>query len=87
MGQQVQQWLPNVENAAGNGNGNDDCGMNGLVEQFTKLRPLKFSRTKDPKQVESWIDELQKIFELLRCSEEEKVNLEVFQLGSISATS
>ncbi|XP_030442425.2 uncharacterized protein LOC115664665 [Syzygium oleosum] len=80
MGQQVQQRLPNAENVVGNGNGNGDRGMNGLVEQFLKLRPPKFSGTGDPEEAESWIDELQKIFELLRCSEEEKVNLALFQL-------
>ncbi|XP_030441577.2 uncharacterized protein LOC115663732 [Syzygium oleosum] len=57
LGQQVQQRLPNAENAAANGNGNGD-----------------------PEEAESWIDEIHKAFELLRCSEEEKVILATYQL-------
>ncbi|XP_030444133.1 uncharacterized protein LOC115666563 [Syzygium oleosum] len=54
--------------------------MHGLVEQFLKLRPPKFVGTGDPEEAESWIDELQKAFELLRCFEEEKVTLATYQL-------
>ncbi|XP_030470573.2 uncharacterized protein LOC115688788 [Syzygium oleosum] len=79
--QQAQQRLPIAENvAATNGNGNGDRTMHGLVEQFLKLRPPKFAGTGDPEEAESWIDELQKAFELLRCSEEDKVTLAAYQL-------
>ncbi|XP_030445358.1 uncharacterized protein LOC115667979 [Syzygium oleosum] len=60
--------MPNAENVAANGNGNENGGhtMHGLVEQFLKLQPPKFIETGDPEEAESWIDELQKAFELLR---------------------
>ncbi|XP_030473587.1 uncharacterized protein LOC115691150 [Syzygium oleosum] len=82
LGQQAQQRRPNAENAAsiGNGNGNGDRTMHGLVEQFLKLRPPKFAGIGDPEEAKSWIDELQKTFELSRCYEEEKVNLATYQL-------
>ncbi|XP_030445058.2 uncharacterized protein LOC115667637 [Syzygium oleosum] len=70
--------MPNAENVAANGNGGRT--MHGLVEQFLKLQPPKFIGTGDPEEAESWIDELQKAFELLRCSEEEKVTLAAYQL-------
>ncbi|XP_056158560.1 uncharacterized protein LOC115664831 [Syzygium oleosum] len=54
--------------------------MHGLVEQFLKLRPPKFAGMGDPEEAESWIDELHKAFELLRCSEKEKVTLATYQL-------
>ncbi|XP_056160301.1 uncharacterized protein LOC130135362 [Syzygium oleosum] len=80
MGTQVQQRLPNAENAMANGNGNGDRMMHGLVEQFPKLRPPKFVGTGDHEEAESWIDKLQKIFDMLKCSEEEKVTLAIYQL-------
>ncbi|XP_030453721.2 uncharacterized protein LOC115675261 [Syzygium oleosum] len=82
LGQQAQQRMPNAENVAANRNGNGNGGrtMHGLVEQFLKLQPPKFIGTGDPEEAESWIDELQKAFELLRCSEEEKVTLAAYQL-------
>ncbi|XP_056163670.1 uncharacterized protein LOC130137004 [Syzygium oleosum] len=54
--------------------------MHGLVEQFLKLRPPKFAGIEDSEEAESWIDELQKAFELLGCFEEEKVTLAAYQL-------
>ena len=54
--------------------------MHGLVEQFLKLIPSKFAETGGAKEAESCIDKLQKAFELLRYSKEDKVTLAAYQL-------
>ncbi|XP_030473593.1 uncharacterized protein LOC115691161 [Syzygium oleosum] len=63
---------------AGNGNGNRP--MHKLVEQFLKLKPPKFTGAGDPEAATVWIRELEKVFSLLRYSDEDKVTLAVYQL-------
>lgn len=50
------------------------------MEQFLKLNPSKFNGNGDPKVATLWVKELEKAFALLRCSEEDKVALVVYQL-------
>ncbi|KAL3752709.1 hypothetical protein ACJRO7_000157 [Eucalyptus globulus] len=52
----------------------------GLVEQFLKLKPLKFSGMGSPEEAEHWIDGIEQIFRLLDCSDAEKIVLIEYQL-------
>ncbi|XP_039169533.1 uncharacterized protein LOC120293829 [Eucalyptus grandis] len=54
--------------------------MQGLVEQFLKLKPSKFASLGDPSEAEVWIDEMEKSFTLLNCTDVEKVSLAKYQL-------
>ncbi|XP_030467291.1 uncharacterized protein LOC115686212 [Syzygium oleosum] len=69
---------------AGNGNGNPP--MHKLVDQFLKLKPPKFTGTGDLEATTLWIGELEKAFALLRCSDEDKVTLAVYQLQGNAST-
>ncbi|XP_010059634.1 uncharacterized protein LOC104447612 [Eucalyptus grandis] len=60
--------------------------MHKLVGQFLKLNPPRFSKVGDPEVVTLWIQELEKAFALLRCSEEDKVVLAVYQLQGNAST-
>ncbi|XP_010030867.2 uncharacterized protein LOC104420784 [Eucalyptus grandis] len=51
-----------------------------LVEQFLKLSPPKFTGTGDLEAASLWIQDLEKAFALLMCTEAEKVTLAVYQL-------
>ncbi|KAL3747393.1 hypothetical protein ACJRO7_016213 [Eucalyptus globulus] len=51
-----------------------------LVEQFLKLYPPRFTSVRDPKTASFWIQDLEKAFALLMCSEEKKVVPAVYQL-------
>ncbi|XP_056161853.1 uncharacterized protein LOC115688374 [Syzygium oleosum] len=51
-----------------------------LVEQFMKLKPPKFHGRDDPETAPRWVEELEKIFKVLGCTDEEKVTLAVYQL-------
>ncbi|KAL3741036.1 hypothetical protein ACJRO7_022195 [Eucalyptus globulus] len=52
----------------------------GLVEQFLKLKPPKFSGTGSPEEAEQWIDEMERIFRLLDYNDAEKITLAEYQL-------
>ncbi|KAL3730013.1 hypothetical protein ACJRO7_027076 [Eucalyptus globulus] len=60
--------------------------MHKLVEQFLKLKQPRFTGASDPEAVTFWIRELEKVFALLRCSEEDKVVLTVYQLQGNAST-
>lgn len=68
------------------GNGNGEWHMHKLMEQFLKLKPPKFTGVCDPEAATMWIRELEKVFALLRCSEEDKVTLAVYQLQGNAST-
>ena len=54
--------------------------MSKLVEQFLRLKPQRFNGRGDPEAAPRWVEELEKAFEVLGCTEEEKVTLAVYQL-------
>ncbi|XP_056176165.1 uncharacterized protein LOC130140553 [Syzygium oleosum] len=65
--------------AVANNNGNQGQGqvnvnrpMHQLVEQFMKLKPPKFSGKGDPEAAPRWVEELEKAFEVLECTDNEK---------------
>ncbi|XP_030460043.2 uncharacterized protein LOC115680382 [Syzygium oleosum] len=80
---QAAEAIVTVANGA-NGNhgnhGNRNRQMHQLVKQFLKLKPIKFEGKGDPEAATRWVEELEKAFELLGCTEEEKVTLAVYQL-------
>ncbi|XP_056158561.1 uncharacterized protein LOC130134843 [Syzygium oleosum] len=80
---QAAQATVTATNGANNGNngnnGNGNCQMHQLVEQFLKLKPTKFEGKGDPEAATHWVEELEKAFELLGCTEE-KVTLAMYQL-------
>ncbi|XP_030473775.1 uncharacterized protein LOC115691322 [Syzygium oleosum] len=51
-----------------------------LVEQFLKLKPTKFDGKGDVEVASLWVEELEKAFDVLGCTEEEKVTLAMYQL-------
>ncbi|XP_030443926.2 uncharacterized protein LOC115666323 [Syzygium oleosum] len=51
-----------------------------LVEQFLKLKPPKFNGKGDPEAAPRWVEELEKAFEVLGCTETERVTLAIYQL-------
>ena len=51
-----------------------------LVEQFLRLKPPKFNGKGNPEAAPRWMEELEKAFEVLGYTEEEKVTLAVYQL-------
>ena len=54
--------------------------MHKLAERFLKLKSPKFTGVGDPEAATLWIKELEKVFALLRCTDEDKVTLAVYQL-------
>ncbi|XP_056171755.1 uncharacterized protein LOC130139242 [Syzygium oleosum] len=54
--------------------------MHQLVEQFLKLKPPKFTGRGDPETAQRWVEELEKAFDLLGCTETEKITLAIYQL-------
>ncbi|XP_056172378.1 uncharacterized protein LOC130139447 [Syzygium oleosum] len=58
--------------------------MHQLVEHFLKLKPPKFTGKGDPEAAPRWIEELEKAFEVLGCTEQEKVTLAVYQMQEIA---
>ena len=54
--------------------------MSKLVEQFLKLKLPRFDGRGDTEDAPRWVEELKKAFEVLGCTEEEKVTSAVYQL-------
>ncbi|KAL3719948.1 hypothetical protein ACJRO7_004868 [Eucalyptus globulus] len=57
-----------------------------LVQHFLRLNPPTFTGAGDPEVAALWILELENAFELLLCTEAEKVILAAYQLRGIVAT-
>ncbi|XP_030517662.2 uncharacterized protein LOC115731165 [Rhodamnia argentea] len=57
-----------------------------MVEQFLKLKPPQFTGSGDPEAATQWIEGLEKVFNLLRCSNEDKVVPAVYQLEGNAST-
>ncbi|XP_056168688.1 uncharacterized protein LOC115664894 [Syzygium oleosum] len=53
-----------------------------LVEQFLKMKPPKFNGKGDPEAAPDWVEELEKTFEVLGCTDTEKLTLAAYQLQS-----
>lgn len=55
-------------------------GPNADMMDFLKLKPKEFSGSIDPKIVEHWVDEMDKIFALMQCTEVQKVRFATHML-------
>ena len=51
-----------------------------LVRQFQNLNPSSFMVATEPTMAETWIIKFEKIFKILKCSDQKKVELVVFML-------
>ncbi|XP_030443847.2 uncharacterized protein LOC115666213 [Syzygium oleosum] len=65
---------------AASSSGNGERRLQGLIEQFLKLKPPRFAGTKNPEETKSWIDEMEKIVNLLDCNDTDKIALAEYQL-------
>ncbi|XP_048138583.1 uncharacterized protein LOC125315988 [Rhodamnia argentea] len=74
LGDQAQQ--PQVGANAGGG----DRHLQRLVEQFPKLKPLKFTGLREPEEAEKLIKSMEKIFRLVNCNDVDRVALAKYQL-------
>ncbi|XP_057958743.1 uncharacterized protein LOC131151520 [Malania oleifera] len=52
------------------------------IDQFTQLKPLAFVASADPIRIENWIREIEKILDVLNCTEKQKVAFAMFKLTS-----
>ncbi|XP_030553205.2 uncharacterized protein LOC115757207 [Rhodamnia argentea] len=89
MGRQTQEQAAVITQAVAaavhgvnvnQGNDNENRQMHRLVEQFLKLKPAKFTTKGDSEVGPCWIEDLEKAFEVLGCTEEEKVTLARYRL-------
>ena len=55
-------------------------GSGDLHRNFRGMNPPQFAGTTDPDEAENWMQALDQIFEVMQCSDAEKVLLAVFQL-------
>ncbi|XP_030442515.1 uncharacterized protein LOC115664770 [Syzygium oleosum] len=54
--------------------------MSKLVEQFLKLKPPKFNGKGDPEAAPRWVEDLEKAFDMLGCTDTEMVTLAEYRL-------
>ena len=50
------------------------------IEQFKKLNPPSFKGTPNPTEAESWVMQMEKMFDVLKCTDEQRVSFETFIL-------
>ena len=56
-----------------------------VMNDFLNMRPPLYRGDPDPNSAEEWIEELEKIFELLQCSEQQKVRFATHMLKGNAA--
>lgn len=52
-----------------------------VIEQFRKMGPPRLKGCEGPEVTEEWIRELEQIFQLMECTEEQKVSCATYQLA------
>ncbi|MQL95718.1 hypothetical protein Taro_028381 [Colocasia esculenta] len=57
-----------------------DHGRPSIMEQFKRMSPPSFKGESDPLLAESWMREIEKIFQAIRCAEDAKVTLATYML-------
>ena len=60
--------------------GNQQNRPRNLIAEFKRLSPPVFEGSTNPSEVDKWLQELEKIFELLGSNDEQKVSLASYQL-------
>ena len=63
-----------------NGQGQSSSTRGSSFDDFKKLGPPYFSGTSDPTEAEAWIMKIEKFFDIIDCSEEQKASYAVFML-------
>ena len=66
--------------AGSNGQGQSSSTRNSSFDDFKKLGPPYFSGTSDPTEAEAWIMKIEKFFDVIDCSEEQKASYAAFML-------
>ncbi|MQM16340.1 hypothetical protein Taro_049296 [Colocasia esculenta] len=57
-----------------------DHGGPSIMEWFKRMSPPSFKGERDPLLAESWMWEIEKIFQAIRCTEDDKVTLATYML-------
>ncbi|MQL96124.1 hypothetical protein Taro_028798, partial [Colocasia esculenta] len=57
-----------------------DHGGPSIMERFKRMSPPSFKGESDPLLAESWMREIEKIFQVIRCAEDDKVTLATYML-------
>ncbi|MQM19276.1 hypothetical protein Taro_052277, partial [Colocasia esculenta] len=57
-----------------------DHGGPSIMELFKRMSPPSFKGESDPLLAESWMREIEKIFQTIRCAEDDKVTLAIYML-------
>ena len=63
-----------------NGQGQSPSFRSSSFDEFKKLGPPYFSSTSNPTEVEAWILKMEKFFDVIDCSEEQKASYAIFML-------
>ncbi|XP_034674472.1 uncharacterized protein LOC117905697 [Vitis riparia] len=63
-----------------NSQGQSSSTRGSSFDDFKKLGPPYFSGTSDPTEVEAWIMKIEKLFDVINCSEEQKTSYAAFML-------
>ncbi|KAM0892448.1 hypothetical protein ACQ4PT_025752 [Festuca glaucescens] len=71
--EQLAQQSPKAEKA-------HEDGTSDNLRQFLRLKPPSFHGSANPLASEDWLKEVEKIFEVMLCPDEEKVTLAIFML-------
>ena len=63
-----------------NGQGQSSSNISSSFDDYKKLGPLYFSSTSDPTEAEAWIMKIEKFFDVIDCSKEQKASYATFML-------
>ncbi|MQM11344.1 hypothetical protein Taro_044251 [Colocasia esculenta] len=55
-------------------------GGSSIMERFKRMAPPSFKGESQPLLAESWMREIEKIFQAIRCAQEDKVSLATYML-------
>lgn len=55
-------------------------GTGDLYQNFRGMNPPRFAGSTNPDEAEHWLDEVKRIFEVMQCTNQERILLSTFQL-------
>jgi hypothetical protein len=58
----------------------EEESISASMKEFKRMSPRTFRGTEEPIEAERWINQMQKIFRIIKCRDEEKVDLATFML-------
>ncbi|PWA92758.1 zinc finger, CCHC-type, Retrotransposon gag domain protein [Artemisia annua] len=77
---QIFNDIRNGAGSSGGGGGAPPTGIHGWIEKFNKLKPLAFRSAATPTEAEDWITHMEKLFQVLGCTDNFKTRLAAFKL-------